>query len=164
MSTFERSDFQWRETYFVFFAGARRPKLSEVERRLRKLNARFELQNPTADEEGLFESLTVMAPDDFAALDISYMAGEEVIEQGAQLYKELKGPSLDDDERARLARVPKLDAKFDLMHFEQVGAAPAAADDEPEEMLDPDALLIVLDALVELTKGVGIDPQSGSLV
>ena len=41
-------------------------------------------------------------------------------------------------------------------------------DDEPEdeadEMLDPSALLIVLDALVELTGGVGVDPQSGTLL
>ena len=30
-------------------------------------------------------------------------------------------------------------------------------------MLDPSALLIVMEALVELTHGVGIDPQSGAL-
>ncbi len=31
-------------------------------------------------------------------------------------------------------------------------------------MLDPSTLLLVLDALAELTGGVGIDPQSGSLM
>jgi hypothetical protein len=30
--------------------------------------------------------------------------------------------------------------------------------------LDPSTLLLVLDALVELTLGVGIDPQSGALL
>ncbi len=31
-------------------------------------------------------------------------------------------------------------------------------------MLDPSALLIVMDALVEMTGGVGVDPASGTLV
>ena len=87
--------------------------------------------------------------------------GEEVVEQGAALYEELKG-SADDDERARLQQMRKYDARFDLLHFEHV------TDDEPEdeadEMLDPSALLIVLDALVELTGGVGVDPASGTLL
>ncbi len=98
MSTFERDDFQWRETYFVFFESARRPTLRELERKLKKLNPRFELADPVADKDGRFESVTVLAPDDYAALDISFMAGEEVLEQGVQLYKELKSGVLDDEE------------------------------------------------------------------
>jgi hypothetical protein len=52
------------------------------------------------------------------------------------------------------------------LHFEHMTAseAPAESDDEFDEMLDPSALLIVLDALVELTGGVGVDPQSGTLL
>ena len=163
MSTFERDEFQWRETYFIFFDSSRRPTLREMERRLKKLNARFELLDPVADDEGRFESLTVLATEDYAAVDISFMTGEEVAEQGAQLYQELKGGIVDADERAKLNRIPKLDAKFDLLHFEQMSQS-FGDEDEPDEMLDPTALLIVLNSLVALTDGVGIDPQSGSIM
>jgi hypothetical protein len=162
MSTFERDEFKWRETYFVMFDSAKRPTLKTVERVLRDLSERFELSNGSADEDGRFESITVMSPDDYAALDISFESGEEVLEQGAALEQEMKSSAADQEERARLARLPKCDARFDLLHFEQV------TDDEPEdeadEMLDPSALLIVLDALVELTGGLGVDPQSGTLL
>jgi len=109
----------------------------------------------------------VLSPDDYAALDISYETGEEVVEQGAALYEELKSSATDAEERAKLNRLPKLDARFDLLHFEQVTngeAGVGGAEDELDEMLDPSALLIVLDALVELTKGVGVDPQSGTVL
>ena len=162
MSTFEREEFKWRETYFVLFDSAKRPTLKKVERMLRDLSERFELSNIRADEDGRFESITVMSPDDYAALDISYESGEEVLEQGALLQQEMKSSASDDDERAKLARLPKCDARFDLLHFEQTsGDEPQ---DEGDEMLDPSALLIVLDALVELTGGVGVDPQSGTLL
>ncbi len=164
MSTFEREGYQWRETYFVLFDEARRPKLLDVERMLKKLNSRFELVDSVADESGKIESLTIVAPDDYAALDICYLVGEEVVEQGAELVKELKKADLDDTERAKVARLPKLHAKFDLLHFERVADGGMPDEEDPDEMLDPSALLIVLDALVDLTKGVGVDPQSGTIV
>jgi hypothetical protein len=162
MSTFEREEYKWRETYFVFFEASKRPTMKKVERVLRNLNDRFELVNPRADEDGRFESITVMAPDDYAALDISFEAGEEVLEQGASLYEELRSSVSEEDERSRLELLPKLDARFDLLHFEQMPAD--TSDDEADEMLDPSALLIVLDALVELTGGVGVDPASATLL
>ena len=162
MSTFERDEYKWRETYFVFFDAAKRPTMKKVERVLRNLNDRFEFINARADEDGRFESITVISPDDYAALDISFEAGEEVLEQGASLYQELRSSVSDADERSRLERLPKLDARFDLLHFEQMTAD--ASGDEADEMLDPSALLIVLDALVELTGGVGIDPASATLL
>jgi hypothetical protein len=162
MSMFERDEYKWRETYFVLFDVSRRPTLSQVEEVLANVNDRFQLTNARADEDGRFESITVMAPDDYAALDISLELGEEVLEQGEILYKELKPSVSDDEERARLERLPKCDARFDLLHFEQV--TDETADDEGDEMLDPSALLIVLDALVELVDGVGVDPASGTLL
>ena len=86
MSTFERDEYKWRETYFVFFPADKRPTMKKVERLLTNLNDRFDLTNARADEDGRFESITVIAPDDYAALDISFEAGEEVLEQGAALY------------------------------------------------------------------------------
>lgn len=162
MSTFERDEYKWRETYFVLFDSAKRPTLEQVEDVLRDLNDRFELSNALADEDGRFESITIMSEDDYAALDISYEAGEEVVETAGGLYDELKTSAVDKEEREKIDRVRNCDARFDLLHFEQV------TDDQPvdelDEMLDPGALLIVLDALVELTDGVGVDPASGTLV
>ncbi len=160
MTSFESDRFQWRETYFVLFDSARRPSLGEVEATLRGLGKHYQLRDSQADETGQFESITLLAPDDFAALDVSFLSGEEVLEQGAALVGELS--ATDGNDAAKLARLPRCDARFDIMHFEQIVADDEA--DEPEEMLDPSALLIVLDALVELTDGVGIDPQSGSVM
>jgi hypothetical protein len=162
MSTFERENFQWRETYFVLFDTDKRPTLARMEKALQSLNARFQVVAGTADDEGAFESLTLLAPDDYAALDISYVSGDEVREQGESLFAELKSSVADDHERAQLKRLPTCDARFDLFHFEELTAATAG--DEPDEMLDPSALLVVLEALARLTKGVGVDPQSGTLL
>ena len=163
MSMFERDEYKWRETYFVLFDSAKRPTLSQIEELLRDLNERFETLNATADEDGRFESITVMSPDDYAALDISYEAGEEVIEQAKTLHQEMKPSAADDEERAKLKQLLACDARFDLLHFEQM-TEDESDDDELDEMLDPSALLIVMDALVELTGGVGVDPASGTLV
>ena len=162
MSTFEREEYRWRETYFVLFDSSRRPSLKKVERMLHDLSDRFQLSNAQADEDGRFESITVMSPDDYAALDMSYESGEEVAEQVASLEEELQGSLADDEERAKLKRLKKFDARFDLLHFEQTTSD--EPDDELDEMLDPSMLLIVLDAVVELTGGVGVDPQSGTLL
>jgi hypothetical protein len=162
MSTFEREEYKWRETYFVLFDSTKRPSLKKVERMLHDLSDRFQLSNAGADEDGRFESITVMSPDDYAALDMSYESGEEVTEQVAALEKELGGSLVDEEERAKLARLKKFDARFDLLHFEQTTGA--EGEDELDEMLDPSMLLIVLDAVVELTGGVGVDPQSGTLL
>ncbi len=50
MSTFERDEFKWRETYFVLFDVGKRPTLKQVERALHNLSDRFELTNARADE------------------------------------------------------------------------------------------------------------------
>lgn len=162
MSTFERDEFKWRETYFVLFDSARRPSLKRIERMLHDLSERFQLSNPLADEDGRFESITVISPDDYAALDISFVVGEEVAEQVEMLEQELKGGSLDAQERAKLEQLKTFDARFDLLHFEQTTAS--EPEDELDEVLNPSMLLIVLDAIVEVTKGVGVDPQSGTLL
>ncbi len=160
MSTFQSDRFQWRETYFVLFQSSRRPTLEQMRRTLTALSGHYQITDVQADEQGSFESLTLLSPDDFAALDISYLAGEEVQEQCTALASEFK-PSESVD-AAKIARLVGLDARFDVMHFEQlIDAAPG---DEADEMLDPSALLVVLDALIELTGGVGVDPQSGSLL
>ena len=161
MSTFESGGYQWRETYFVLFNSSSRPKLDAVSETLRALSPRFELVNPISDSQGRFESITLRSPQDYAALDISYMSGEEVLEQGASLAEEMKS-SAGPEEKAELKRLKQCDARFDILHFEQVSGG--ADDDDMDEMLDPSALLVALDALVDLNDGIGIDPQSGALM
>ena len=122
MTTFDTENFQWRETYFVLFKSAKRPTLAKVEATLRKLGSHYQLADSQEDGSGSFESLTLFSPDDFAALDISYLAGEDVQEQVAALVDELRpGDGVDP---AKLALLPKCDARFDIMHFEQMSRRP----------------------------------------
>ncbi len=163
MSTFEEHGYKWRETYFVMFPIARRPTLAKVEKLIKTLSARFELVNAEADDQGKFESLTIRAPQDYAAMDISFESGDEVTEQVVQLQQDMKG-LVDADDRPKLAQLGKCDAKFDILHFEQQADLVGDEEDDEPDMLDPSALLSVMDALVELTGGIGVDPQSGTLM
>jgi hypothetical protein len=151
-------DFRWRETYFVYFDSVRRPKLEEVRALVSELRGHFQIADGEADDRGRIESLTIHAPQDYAALEIDYLAGEEVREEGQALASGLKpGEGVD---RTKLAQLSKYDARFDLMHFE---AVPDDDPDDPDEMFDPSALLTIFEALTHLTEGVGVDPQAGIL-
>jgi hypothetical protein len=160
MSMFENGQYQWRETYFVLFPAQRRPKLKDVQKAITKLHQHLTLTNLAANEEGLLESLTVLAPDDFAALDISFLAGEEVLEQVGQLAEEVEPSCCCEDEQKRLEELRACDARLDIFHFEQM----ADMDAEGEEMFDPSALLVVLDTLADLTDGISVDPQGGAML
>ncbi len=157
MSMFQHPDYQWRETCFVFFCRDRRPKLKQVLKSIEALDAGLELFNPQADSQGYFESLTVVAQDDHAAMDVSYLWGAEVQEEAAKLVKELSKADLQENECEELQRILDCDARFDILHFERT-----ASDGElDEEMFDPSALILVLGELSRLTNGVAVDPQSG---
>jgi hypothetical protein len=162
MSTFEDSRYRWRETYFVLFEAKNRPPLKTVIKTLSALNKRFELTNRTASGHGQVESLTLLAPDDFAALDICYTEGDEVLEQTVSLVGDLKKMGAETPPPVPWKEIERYDGRFDVLHFEQIAEQ---ADDEPdEEMLDPSALLIVLAALAKLTRGVAVDPQAGTFL
>jgi hypothetical protein len=163
MSMFEDSRYRWRETYFVLFDAKQRPTLKSVTKALSTLNKRFELTNQNADDDGTVDSLTVVSPDDFAALDICYTEGAEVLEQGATLVMDLKKLGAEAPPPVPWERIKRCDARFDVLHFEQI---PEGADEESEdeEMLDPGTLLLVLGALAKLVGGVAIDPQAGTFL
>lgn len=156
----QAGELHWRETYYVFFPSERRPQAKVMQKSLEELSNRFVLQNLEADDEGRFESILVEAPDDHAALEISYEAGESVIEQSAQLAKQLKN-ELD---KQQLSELMRADARMDIMHFEHIREEDDFADDEEEEILDPGCLLLVVGALADLTEGLPIDPASGAVV
>lgn len=162
MSTFEDDRYRWRETYFVMFFSSKRPDLKTVEKKLASLSKRYVLSNLSADDEGRFESLTLASPDDFAALDVCYTSGVEVLEQGAEMVQELAS-TIEPHQRTLLNRIKQCDGRFDVLHFEQVSDLPEE-DDESEELLDPSALLAVLEALAKITGGIAVDPQSGTIL
>lgn len=161
MSLFERpSEYRWRETYFVLFKSEDRPLRETVEAALRKLDKRYELDMRVTDSER-FESCTLISPHDFAAMDITYIEGEEVREHIEEVLEDLRGGAHSPEEKAKIKRVPECDARFDVYHFEQVDAA---AGDEEEEFFDPGSVLIVMERLAEICNGVAVDPQSGSVM
>ncbi len=161
MSTFENDRYRWRETYFVLFPASRRPMLKMVEKRLAALSNRYSLEDLGGDDEGKFESLTLISPDDFAALDVCYTGGAEVLEHVEELIQELTS-TIEPGQRPLLKRLKQYDGRFDVLHFEQIGDF--ADDDESDELLDPGALLAVLDELARITGGIAVDPQSGTIL
>lgn len=153
MSMFEDSRYRWRETYFVLFDAEKRPKLTGVTKVLAALNKHFQLTNQNADSEGLVDSVTLISPDDYAALDICYTSGPEVLEQGASLVDDLKKTGADVPPPIPWEQIKKYDGRFDVLHFEQV---PEDVEDGAEEdgMLDPSA--------VDRARGLGqADRRSG---
>ncbi len=93
-------------------------------------------------------------------MDISYIFGEEVVEQVQTLVEEM-GIGQNDIEAERVQRIKGCNARYDIYHFEQVMMS---EDDDDEGFFDPGALLIVLQCLANLCKGTGVDPQTGTVV
>jgi hypothetical protein len=161
MSTFEDPNYRWRETYFVLFDVKQRPKLHTVAKTIQALNSRYELRNFNADDHDRIESLTVISSEDYAALDICYTSGDEVREQAAALVADIKKFAGDSGAEIPEEKLLSYNGRFDVLHFERVAVI---GEEEEDEMLDPSALLIVLETLAKLTGGVAIDPQSGAIL
>ena len=165
MSEGNDEQLEWRDTYFVLFKQADRPTLTQVEAAITESSQRLKLENLEADEDGMFESVLVQAPQDNAALEISYERGEAVSEQSVELAKQMK----DELEPKQLQRMLKADARLDIMFFERVNDDfDDAGDDEDGKWeagaLDPSSLLNVVGALAKLTHGLPIDPASGAVL
>jgi hypothetical protein len=154
---------EWRDTYFVLFQQANRPTLTQVEAAITESSRRLKLENLEADEDGMFESVLVHAPQDNAAVEISYEMGDAVIEQSAELAKQLKGEIAP----KQLQQMLKSNARLDVMLFERVRNEDLDGDEEDEEWggsVDPSSLLNVVEALAKLTDGLPIDPASGAIL
>jgi hypothetical protein len=162
MSLFEDGQYQWRETYFVLFPAKNRPALEKVRQALSMVGDQLQFCRGDADVKGRIKSMTIIAPEDFAAIDISFLSGEEVVEQAHELADEMTAAGCQEDVSQQLRTLRKFDARFDVLHFEQV--AGAAGQEEPEGMLNPSTLLLVLDCLAQLTDGLAVDPQTGTFV
>ena len=160
MSLFENSDYQWRETYFVLFDEGSRPSADALKHALESVSEKYDVSE-VREEEGEVASMTLISPYDFSAMDISFVSGEDVTSQVDELLEQINQADLTDEERQKLDRIPQFNARFDIYHFEKVMLDGGA---EEDEFLDPGALLIVLEQLASLCHGVGVDPQSGSIM
>jgi hypothetical protein len=159
----EGDQLEWRDTYFILFQQSGRPTLTQVEAAITDSARHITLENLEADEDGMFESLLVQAPDDHSALEISYEMGDAVIEQSAALAKQLRGEATPD----QLKQLLRADARLDVMHFERVNADESFGEDDDDfggDALDPSSLLNVVEALAKLTNGLPIDPASGAIL
>lgn len=159
-------DLAWRETYVVFFPRDARPTLTQVERAVGEAGRRLRVENLEADDDGLFRSVLVQAPDDNAVLDVRYEEGEAVAERALALAKKLRR-ELDDAQRETLVGA---DAWLEVMHFERVAAEDEWAASEGDEEfggpggLDPATLISVMEALAALTGGLPVDPEGGEVL
>lgn len=161
MSLFADSRYQWRETYFVLFQRKHRPKAADVKHSLAELGSKIEILHLQATKDGLLESMTVLSHADAAGMDVTFVTGDEVKEQLAEVKDEWQSRKLAPDEKLNLTRLLAADARYDVFHFEEVTDFPA---DEDEGPLDPGTLLLVLSKLARLCHGQSLDPQSGELL
>ena len=161
MSLFANGRYQWRETYFVLFDHKHRPKAADVKRLLSELGPRMEIHELAANDAGLLDSMTVLSHADAAGMDITYVEGEEVKEQIAELRQEWKGKQTEAKEKPHYARALLANARFDVYHFEEISDLP---DEEADGPLDPGTLLLVLNKIARLCHGEALDPQTGELL
>jgi hypothetical protein len=166
MQDYNDDQLEWRDTYFILFQHSQRPTVTQVENAISGSSQRLKLEHLEADDVGMFESVLVQAPQDNAALEISYETGDAVVQQSAELARQLKG----EIDAKQLQRILKADSRLDVMLFERVRGDSwgEAGDEEDEEWasssLDPASLLNVVGALAKLTRGLPIDPASGSIM
>lgn len=161
MSLFADHQYRWRETYSVLFRESDRPAAATLRKALEGLGEGYRVTDITTDAEGQVESMTVIAPADFAGMDLSFVAGEDVQEQIAELKAERKNTPLSKKEQTKLQRLNECDARIDVFHFEQLVGDDLADDDE---YIDPGSLISLLKCLAQVCHGVGVDPQTGALL
>ena len=104
MSLFEDDQYQYCDTFFVYFHAENRPTLEEIEKALSGGGETRELTDSRADSDGAFKSITVSSPHDSSAMDIAFVGGEEVAEQVEELVAEFRQISLEGEDFDKLKR------------------------------------------------------------
>ncbi|HMP80228.1 MAG TPA: hypothetical protein PKD54_12305 [Pirellulaceae bacterium] len=158
MSLFEDPRFIYRDTFFVLFQQPHRPTAEQISAALAQLGKRYEVSNVVLSD-GQAESFTVQSPQDYSAMDVAYVDGEDVGSQIRDVLQQFRAITLTGDDAQKLKKLSQCDARFDIYHFERIDAA---LDDT--DQLDPGGLLLVVEKLSEISHGVGLDPQSMSLM
>ena len=157
MSLFGDPSFQYRETYFVLLKSDDCPSSEKLIEAIESLGNNFQIVDSKINE-GKLESITVDMSEDFAALDITYVEGDEVLTQVEEIGEELRNMTLQGDELKKLSKIRHCNARFDVFHFER------SINTEADEFIDPGGLLLVLERIASLCDGVSFDPQSQSIL
>ena len=157
MSLFGDPNFQYRETYFVLLKSDDCPSSEKLIEAIESLGNNFQIVDSKINE-GKLESITVDMSEDFAALDVTYVEGDEVLTQVEEIGEELRNMTLQGDELTKLSKIRHCNARFDVFHFER------SINTEADEFIDPGGLLLVLERIASLCDGVSFDPQSQSIL
>ncbi len=160
MSLFEDDAYLYRDTFFVYFKDENRPTTQAVAECFEKLGAKYDV-GEIREIDGRFGSVTVKSPQDYSAMDIAFVTGDEVTEQIQNLILEFRTMTLTGDDREKLESFQQCTARFDVFHFEEQSNE---SGNSPVEMIDPGGLLLVIEKLAALTGGVALDPQSQTLL
>jgi hypothetical protein len=150
--------YQYRDTYFVLFPRAQRPSEASLQSLLEQLGSKFELGEKRL-VNGLLESATFYAPQDFSAIDIAYVEGEDVVNQIKEIREDFRSITVRNEDLEKLKIVRDFDARLDVFHFERLVAGA-----EDDECFDPGSLLLILERLADICHGIAYDPQSQSLL
>ncbi len=159
MSLFENGEYEYTDTFFVFFKRENLPSVEAIKAGLAELGDRYQ-PSPIAQREDAFESMTVISPQDFSAMDVVLDLNTEVTTQIEELVVDFRTQTLTGDDRDKLQIFKQCDARFDLFHFEKQ----VKGNEDPDAFIDPGGLLIVLEKLRSICDGVGLDPQSQMLL
>ncbi len=159
MSLFGDRNYQYRDTYFVLFQKQHRPGEAKLKSLLKELGTKFETSE-IRHTNGQVDSITLIDPQDYSAMDIAYVEGDDVVTQIGEIREEFRAITVRGDDVEKLKLLKDFDARFDIFHFEQV----VDNGGDEEEYIDPGGLLLVMEKLVQLCHGVGYDPQSQSLI
>ena len=157
MSLFGNPRYQYRETYSILFELEKRPSEQDMIQAIDELGDRYEIRETHHDGNGQLESMTIVAPSDFAGLDVTFVEGDEVREQVAELNEQFKTTTLTGDELRKIARIGNCNARFDVLHFEEVSGG-------EDDFLDPGTLLTVVEKIAGICDGVGIDRDSLTII
>lgn len=158
VSLFEDDQYQYCDTFFVYFETQNRPSLADIEKALSSGGETCELTDAKSEPDGAFKSITVRSPHDSSAMDIAFVGGEEVVEQVEELVLEFRQISLEGEEFDKLDRIRKANARLDVFQFERV------SESQEPDMIDPGGLFLVIEKLKRVCDGVGLDPQSKTLL
>jgi hypothetical protein len=118
MSLFNDERYTWRETYFVLFDPAMRPRLSDVRRELQHVAGTLTILRDKAELNGNLTSMTVASYEDHAALEIVYHEGNNVPNE-IGLLAEILEKGCTTKEKEQLQKARNYRAKFEILHFEQ---------------------------------------------
>jgi hypothetical protein len=146
------------DTFFVYLDADNRPSEEQVRAAITSGSEKYKLSDPRAEADGAFKSITVRSPHDSSGMDIVFVSGDEVKEQVVEVVDEFRQISLEGEDFAKLKQVANANARLDVFHFEET------SDSEEPDMIDPGGLFLILEKLNKICDGIGLDPQSKTLI